>query len=589
VSLHLPPDSHARHARPALRILVAEDELSTRLLVRAMLRAVGHVVLEAADGAAAVRCFEREQPDVVLLDNEMPVMDGVEACGRIKALAGERYVPVIFVTAASDEAIARGIEAGGDGFLTKPFSSRTLLATIEAARRTQLLHATVREQACGLAAHQERQRRERLLAARLFDRIMAQGDLEAPNLRYLLLPASDFGGDLVLAAHTPSGRQRLLVGDFTGHGLPSALGAIPTSEVFYARTAAGHDLPTIVREINARLRRVLVPGNFLAAAVAEYDPRDGRLSVWNAGLPDVFVTHPGAGIVHRFVSRHLPLAILEEDQLDLGPESITVGRGDRAYFYTDGIVEAVNAAGERFGYERLEALLAADTTNEYRLPALHGAVARFRGVAAQHDDEAIIELACEPAAAVVAAPVRSGEPASDAPSRVLVELEAAALRHADLLPLLSQLLDGLPALEGNRAVVQLVLGELVANAIQHGVFGLSSERKDTPEGFDAFYRDLAEARARAGEGWVRVELAHRLADGRHRLEVRVSDSGLGFEPPPPPSDTEARPRTAGRGLELVRTLSERLAFERGGSMVVATLAWDATAHATADDVSESAA
>lgn len=555
-----------------LRVLVAEDDRATRLLLRAMLARQGHDVVLAEDGEEAVALFERERPDVVLLDFEMPRLDGRAACARIKAAAGERFVPVIFVTGAGEDRIAQGIEAGGDGFLTKPFTPRSLETTIEAMRRTQRLHDTLREQAADLAAHQQRFAEEQRMGARLFDRLLRQGDIDAGNIAWSVTPASLFGGDLLLAAATPSGRQHLLVGDFTGHGLTAALGALPVSEIFYTRSAAGYDLLAIARELNARLRRILPPGMYLAAALVEFDPHEGLLTVWNAGLPTGLVVRPGEGVVHRFGPHHPPVAVLPDAALDLATETFAVRPEDRAYFYTDGLVEAQGPDGARFGEARLERCLD-DVGGCERIPDVLRELGAFMQGTPPHDDVAIVELTCRPAG-TPSARASAGTGVSNAPGRVVVELEAAALRHADPLPVLAPVLAGLPGIEGNRAAVHLVLTELVANAVQHGVLGLSSETRATAEGFDRFYQELARTRASVDGGWVRVELEHVARDGRHHLIVRVSDSGPGFDERVAAPDDDDR-GYAGRGLALVRALADTLAFEKGGSVAVATLTWPA--------------
>ena len=86
-------------ARMPLKVLVVDDTETNRMILTVFLRRLGHNVVLAEDGAQAVAAFEREAPDLVLMDVMMPVMDGYEATRRIKALAGEHWVPVLFVSA----------------------------------------------------------------------------------------------------------------------------------------------------------------------------------------------------------------------------------------------------------------------------------------------------------------------------------------------------------------------------------------------------------------------------------------------------------------------------------------------------------
>ncbi|HKO08045.1 MAG TPA: response regulator [Alphaproteobacteria bacterium] len=113
------------------RILVVEDTEDNRQILRDLLSAAGFEMVEAEDGAAGVAAAERERPDLILMDIQLPVMDGYEATRRIKANAELKHIPIIAVTSyalSGDEEKARA--AGCDGYVTKPFSPRQLLAKV---------------------------------------------------------------------------------------------------------------------------------------------------------------------------------------------------------------------------------------------------------------------------------------------------------------------------------------------------------------------------------------------------------------------------------------------------------------------------
>ena len=113
------------------RILVVEDTEDNRRIVRDLLTSVGYELIEAADGAEGVAAAEREKPDLILMDIQLPVVDGYEATRRIRAIPALAQVPIIAVTSyalSGDEAKARA--AGCDGYVAKPFSPRQLLANI---------------------------------------------------------------------------------------------------------------------------------------------------------------------------------------------------------------------------------------------------------------------------------------------------------------------------------------------------------------------------------------------------------------------------------------------------------------------------
>jgi signal transduction histidine kinase/CheY-like chemotaxis protein len=116
----------------SLRVLVADDVAANRMVARAMLVAAGHRVDSAADGAEALAAVARETYDVVLMDLQMPVMDGLEATRRIRELDGGRAaVPILAVTASAlPEQVEACREAGMDGHLAKPIDRESLLAAV---------------------------------------------------------------------------------------------------------------------------------------------------------------------------------------------------------------------------------------------------------------------------------------------------------------------------------------------------------------------------------------------------------------------------------------------------------------------------
>ena len=108
-------------------ILVVDDELRNRSLLRACLEDKSTVIAEASNGMEALELIDRQEPDLVLLDVMMPGLDGFETARRIKERAGEGFLPVVLVTALVDrESRLKGLEMGADEFLTKPIDTHEL-------------------------------------------------------------------------------------------------------------------------------------------------------------------------------------------------------------------------------------------------------------------------------------------------------------------------------------------------------------------------------------------------------------------------------------------------------------------------------
>jgi len=126
-------------ARPV--VLIVDDVAANRDLIDGLLEGHGYDVVQAGDGSEALAAVRDRQPDVVLLDIDMPIMDGITVCRTIKGDPPTRLVPVVLITAASDrETRIRGLEAGADDFLTKPFDGTELLVRTRVLLRDRALN-----------------------------------------------------------------------------------------------------------------------------------------------------------------------------------------------------------------------------------------------------------------------------------------------------------------------------------------------------------------------------------------------------------------------------------------------------------------
>ncbi|MEW8046827.1 MAG: response regulator, partial [Candidatus Thiodiazotropha sp.] len=231
--------------------LIVEDEVTNRMILKALLKKHGYNVIEAENGVEAIQHFKKQSPDIIFMDVMMPVMDGYEAASEIKRQAGDEFVPIIFLTAMSDEkALARCVEVGGDDFLSKPYSFTVLSAKVKAMERIRTLHQDTR-------MLYSRMQRDEEIAEQVFSSAVIAGNVALEHIRSLLKPASVFSGDLMLTAFAPSHDLHVLLGDFTGHGLAAALGALPTSEAFRSMTAKGFAPQQILFAINNKLHDLL--------------------------------------------------------------------------------------------------------------------------------------------------------------------------------------------------------------------------------------------------------------------------------------------------------------------------------------------
>ena len=563
----------------ALCILIAEDSAADRLLLSTIIRRQGHQVLTASNGAEAVEVFTRERPQLVLMDALMPVMDGFEAARQIKHLAGEALVPIIFLTSLREsEALAQCLDAGGDDFLPKPYNPLILAAKINAMDRLRRLQATVLQQRDLIARHHEHLMHEQRVAKAVFDKVAHSGCINAaPNIRYLQSPYALFNGDLLLAAYTPSGDMHVLLGDFTGHGLPAAIGAMPLAEVFYGMTAKGYGLTQTLREMNAKLKRILPVDMFCCATLLCLSPQRRAVEVWNGGMPEGYLHEVATGRRTPLMSRHLPLGVLSAEAFDDSTEVWPMALGDRVFLLSDGVLDTADANDQLFGAERLQQVFAANREPDRLFEDIEHALAAFRGQA--RDDVSMVEITLLSGLALRVAEPMYADSGQSCPLdwSVSFEFRAQTLQRYNPLPYLLQLLLEVHGLREQSGALYSVMAELYSNALEHGVLGLDSRLKRDAQGFAQYYRQRNERLAQLNSGYVRIHVQVAPTDSGGKMTLRIEDSGPGFDV----EQELARPldvdRLSGRGLSLVRQLSSAVRWSDGGRSVCVEFCWKALA------------
>ncbi|TYP61756.1 fused response regulator/phosphatase [Stutzerimonas stutzeri] len=559
-----------------LSILIAEDGAADRMLLAAIVRRQGHRVTTAANGAEAISLFERERPQLVLMDALMPVMDGFEAAQQIKRLAGNELVPIIFLTSLTEnEALVRCLEAGGDDFIAKPYNPIILEAKIQAMHRLRRLQATVLEQRDLIGRRNQQLLDEQRAAKAIFDKVAHAGCLNAPNIRYRQSPRALFNGDLLLAAQAPAGRMFVLLGDFTGHGLPAAVGAMPLAETFYGMTAKGYSSNQILRDINAKLKLILPVEMFCCATFLDINLEQGILRVWSGGLPDGYLLKAdGDWLPLR--SRHLPLGVREASSFDDSFETLPLAMGDRLLLLSDGLLESRNADDQLFGEQRLLEVIEANRNLAMLFDDIQEALQAFHGQIL--DDLSLVEVSMLAETEEAAPHLSHVYPLGSREMRprdwtTCFELRPSSLRTADPLPMTMQLLLQISPLRYRVGTIFTVLSELYSNAVEHGVLLLDSSIKRDAEGFASYYRERQRRLEALDEGFVSIELTVKSEGGSGYLRITVRDSGPGFDVQRALNQQYCSEQLGGRGLRMIRQLSERFYWQPDGKVLNVEFHW----------------
>ena len=498
-----------------MKVLAVDDNRTNLHILQVFLKKLGHQVILAENGEEAVRMFQSEAPDLVLLDIMMPVMDGFEAARRIKAMTQERWTPVIFLSALNrDENLLEGLEAGGDDYLTKPINFVVLEAklrsmqhslalqqtSIDALRRVKAISDNVidalitidtqgtittvnrsaerifgweaREmvgqnvkmlmpepyhsehdcylenylagqapkvighsrEAIGkqkdgkqfpinlgvteltidgnrmfigvvrdiseqkfaeqkLQNYYDQTQNEQQLALRLMDLQLRRPGLNDPRLRYKVIAADNFSGDVVAAYRSPEGRFYALLADATGHGLAAAISVLPVLAIFYRLTKRNHPVREIIAELNQQLKESIPIGRFVAATLVSLDEVTQTGEIWVGGTPSAFMFDRWGRRTHEFLSTNLPLGIVDNQTLSCTPLPFTWGKEDQLVICSDGLLEATNTDGVQFGIEGLMAATA-NSSPENRFTKIEAELERHLVNSIAADDISLMIIDC---------------------------------------------------------------------------------------------------------------------------------------------------------------------------------------------------
>lgn len=360
-------------------ILIVDDDPVIQIFLQELLRQEGYGVALVSDGREALDFFGRKSCDLILMDINMPVLDGYQTTRQIKsAMLNDWFVPVVFLTSVqSDQELAHCLECGGDDFINKPPSPVILKARIS----SWLQRATMAN----------RLARDREDVENVILKMRQDDQFDSRGLYVLMTSLEKANGDIVLSARRSDGVHYLMVGDFTGHGLAAAICGPLVADIFYRLTRQDLPLWNIITQMNTAIFHRLPANMFLACAFVEMDWSGGEVRVWNATLPPVVLLRSGM-VAKTFYSALPPLGI--KAVLNDGDPSkrYSLLPGDRLYLFSDGSVETRSMTGEEFGAERLIRHLEACYAAGAVLDSLNVALKTFRGGTEPKDDVTMVEV-----------------------------------------------------------------------------------------------------------------------------------------------------------------------------------------------------
>lgn len=345
--------------KPTEHILVADDDASSRKLLVRILASAGYSCTQAADGFEALKALHADPPSLLLLDFDMPEMDGAEVLKQLRhdADAAIAQIPTIMLTGhGGEESEVLCLEAGADDFVTKPINQAVLRARIETQLRLRSMRRQLQQQNDELEAWRRNLERD-LAAARLTQQsLIPQKPPVLPgwDIAACYRPVIQVGGDIYGWLRMADGRTLFWIADATGHGASAAL-LTTLAKLLFHHGSVEHNQPAEIMEaVNTDFRSIFGARSFMTAMCVALDPVTGRASVVGAGHPPLLVARSG-GRTESIASSAPPLGLLERS--DFAETNVDLEPGDAFFLYTDGLYGAGHEENPRLSSARLSEML----------------------------------------------------------------------------------------------------------------------------------------------------------------------------------------------------------------------------------------
>ncbi len=402
------------------KILVVDDKEANVRLMEGMLRVAGYTSVDSTtDPKQVCELHCKNRYGLILLDLQMPGMDGFQVMEGLRAIEEDGYLPVLVITAQPDQKL-RSLEAGAKDFVSKPFDMSELRARVRNILEVRLLHLeaktsnkaleeTVREleasrEVIRLKTLEERKKSEQELALAqetqesLLPRCVPQ--FENFSIHAFNAPTRYVGGDFYDFQQLRSGEWMGVLADVSGKGMPAALLSSMVLGALSTEFRSGTQPREVLNRVNQLLCEKSLPFQFVTLFLFLLNA-DGAGQFISAGHNPAYLFRSATGKIEKLVSDLHVLGLF--DFASYQSSEFQLCKGDVLVVYSDGLTDAQDQREEMFGEDTLRDLIRQDAPSgsPVLVQKLLKAVEEFTQGTPQTDDITfiVVEKLCEAMAA----------------------------------------------------------------------------------------------------------------------------------------------------------------------------------------------
>jgi serine phosphatase RsbU (regulator of sigma subunit) len=381
--------------RQPASILAVDDTPANLQVLAGMLKERGYKVRPVPSGKLALQAARRDPPDLILLDINMPEMSGYEVCEQLKSDDKLKGIPVIFISALTEQLDkVKAFAIGGVDYLTKPFQIEELHARVETHLKLRRLQLDVEEYSRHLEAARERLKLDLEMARRVQKGFLPLRMPEMAGYEFFAHyePAHEVGGDYYDFIPLARNRVAVLVGDVAGKGVAAALlmAKLSADARFCMLTEA--DPAAAFDKLNSFMNPSEITARFVTLLAAILDPVNHTVTVVNAGHPAALVYRRATRSVEEAISNEVsgfPLGVV--DGFNYSAREVSLEPGDSILAFTDGVTEAMNSQDIQLQIEGVCAAVQGGTYSPSELvERIVKAVKQFANGREQNDDIAVV-------------------------------------------------------------------------------------------------------------------------------------------------------------------------------------------------------
>ncbi|MEM9089517.1 MAG: SpoIIE family protein phosphatase [Cyanobacteria bacterium P01_F01_bin.53] len=370
------------------KVLIVDDDLFMRTLLRAQLEAAQYQVIEAGNGQQCLEAYQEYHPDIVLMDAQMPEMDGFTCCSKLKQFPNGVHTPVLMVTGLDDAAsVNLAFEVDATDYITKPINPNVLLGRLRRILQATKAEAALREQHALLKTELHQ-------AAEYVSALLPQPYQEKVVINRQFEPSLQLGGDALDYYWLDDDNLVVYLVDVAGHGVKSALLSVSVLNILRARSLPQADFyqpSSVLNGLNQVFQMSDRGEDYFTMWYGVYNFRSRQLTYASAGHPPaLLLSLDSQAPVKQLDTGGIPIGMFPD--YDFENNSQIIEADTHLYIFSDGVYEIPQPEGI-WGLDNFTHLLQDyQQSDDNNLSYVLNKVQDINGEPSLEDDFSLIEV-----------------------------------------------------------------------------------------------------------------------------------------------------------------------------------------------------